>query len=235
MKRDLRDNVVIVAGATGELGSRMARGLSERGAHLVLAGRDEQRLAAVAAGVPGSVQCRFDFAAADESTIVSTAIDQFGRIDGLVNAAGVVGFGPLEDTIDDSLEELVVTNLLGPLRLIRAALPHLDNGFVVNVTGVVAEHPVAGISVYSAAKAGLSAATRALARELRRRRILVIDARPGHTETGLASRPIVGVAPRMPPGLDPDLVADRMLSAIEAGEREIPSAAFTPSADPVVS
>lgn len=67
----------------------------------------------------------------------------------------------------------------------------------------------------------------AVGRELRRRRIDVIDARPPHTETGLATRPVAGVAPKMPVGLAPDAVAARIVSAIIAGERDLPVEAFT--------
>jgi cyclic-di-GMP-binding biofilm dispersal mediator protein len=114
----------------------------------------------------------------------------------------------------------------GPLRVIRAALPHLPGGFLVNVTGVIAEQPYAGMVAYSAAKAGLSAATQALARELRRERIHVLDARPPHTETGLAGRPIEGTAPALPIGLDPGVVARRIVSGLLAGERELAAADF---------
>ena len=66
----------------------------------------------------------------------------------------------------------------------------------------------------------------ASARELRRRQIDVIDARPPHTETGLAMRPIAGIAKAMPRGLDPDLVAARIVRALIAGERDLPTDAF---------
>ena len=230
MKQDLNGKVVIVAGASGELGSRLAAGLHRRGAQLVLAGRDEQRLAAVAQRLPGAITSRFEFTAAGVKAPIDTALERFGRIDGVVNAAGVVAFGSIEKADDAVVDQLVEVNLVGPLRLMRAAVPHLDGGFIVNLTGVVAEQPMAGISIYSAVKAGLSAATRALGRELRRRRILVVDARPGHTETGLAERPVAGSAPAMPAGLDPDWVAERIIQAIESGAREIPSAAFDPAA-----
>ena len=74
--------------------------------------------------------------------------------------------------------------------------------------------------------AGLSAASAALGRELRRRGIRVLDARPPHTETGLATRPIAGTAPRMPTGLDPRVVAGTIVDAIAAGTRELPAEAF---------
>jgi cyclic-di-GMP-binding biofilm dispersal mediator protein len=99
-------------------------------------------------------------------------------------------------------------------------------GFVVNVSGVVAELPTANLVAYSAAKAGISAGYRALAREVRSRKLSVIDLRPPHTETGLAGRSLHGTAPRMPEGLDPAVVARRIVAAIEADEREVAAAGF---------
>jgi hypothetical protein len=56
--------------------------------------------------------------------------------------------------------------------------------------------------------------------------VRLLDARPGHTETGLVTRAIAGTAPAFAPGLDPDVVADRLLAAIVAGEKDLPSTAF---------
>jgi short-subunit dehydrogenase len=83
------------------------------------------------------------------------------------------------------------------------------------------------MAAYSAAKAGLTAFDAALATELRRRRIRVLDVRPPHTETGLATRPVAGEAPRLPQGLDPDAVAERVVRALADDERDLPSTAFT--------
>ena len=86
---------------------------------------------------------------------------------------------------------------------------------IVNISGVIAEQGLAGMAAYGASKAAVRSFDEALAREARRRKIRVIDARPPHTETGLATRPIAGQAPRMPVGLDPcpggrhDLYGDR--------------------------
>jgi cyclic-di-GMP-binding biofilm dispersal mediator protein len=113
--------------------------------------------------------------------------------------------------------------------LARAAIPILPyGGFVLNVSGVIAELPTAGLVAYSAAKAGVSAGFRAAAREVRARGISVIDARPPHTETGLAGRPLHGAPPRMREGLDPAVVAERLVLAIEQDERDVPASAFTP-------
>ena len=145
-----------------------------------------------------------------------------------MNAAGIVAFGSLIETDDVVIEDLFLTNVLGPLWLIRAALPALTeaHGFVANISAVVAEQPLPGMVAYAASKAALTAASRALTRELRAAGITVTDARPPHTETGLATRPIAGVAPRLPQGLEPDAVARRIIAAIEAGEREVPADGF---------
>jgi short-subunit dehydrogenase len=83
------------------------------------------------------------------------------------------------------------------------------------------------MAAYSASKAALHAATVAIGREVRRRGISLIDARPPHTETGLANRPIAGTAPKFPPGLTPEFVAQRIVHALAEDERDVPASAFT--------
>lgn len=229
MVHDLNGAAVIVAGATGGLGSAIARALAGRGARLVLVARDQQRLAAVDLSGP-----RVDGDVADPETgrrAVEAALEAHGRLDGLVNAAGEVAFGPLADLDDATLDRLVASNLLGPLRMVRAALPHLEGGFVVNLSAVVAEQPPAGMVAYAATKAALTAADTALRREVRRQRTDVIDVRPPHTETGLADRPIAGAAPQLTSGLAPDVVAEVIVAAIERGARDVPADAFAAGPD----
>jgi cyclic-di-GMP-binding biofilm dispersal mediator protein len=226
--RALTDASVVIAGASGGIGGAIARQLHERGARLTLVGRDEARLMALALPHPRIVA---DLRDADAGTrIVSQALDAHGRIDGVVNAAGVVAFGDLVDTDPVVLEELFLVNTLGALWLAQAAIPSLraTRGFLLHVSAVVAEHPLPGLVGYSASKAALTGADQALRRELRRHGVSVVDARPPHTETGLAGRPLAGTAPRLPPGLDPGAVAARLVAAIEADEGGVPSGAFDP-------
>lgn len=220
---------VLVLGGSGVLGGLIATELHNRNARLMLAGRDADRLQNAASMISTDTRSAlFDLLEPGHAQhVVDTAAEVLGGLDGLVNAAGVVAFGSIDDMPESALDELFAADLVGPLRVIRAALSHLDGGFVVNITGVVAEQPVAGMAAYSAAKAGLSAATQALGRELRRRRIHVLDARPPHTETGLAGRPIAGSSPKMPTGLEPVHVARAIVAGLERGDRELPSAAFT--------
>lgn len=225
MTNNLDSAAVILVGATGGLGSAVGRVLHARGSRLVLVARDGARLATLE--LPGPTVAGD---AADPETghrAVRAALDAYGRLDGIVYAAGEVAFGSLADTDDATLDRLVGSNLLGPLRVLRAGLPHLDGGFVANLSAVVAEQPPAGMVAYVATKAGLTAADTALRRELRRRKIDVIDVRPPHTETGLADRPIAGTAPNLPTGLAPDRVAEVIVAAIEEGVRDVPAAAFS--------
>lgn len=223
MARALSDRVVIVTGASGALGSRLARGLADAGARVVATGREAARLDEVGAArtVAGDL--------CDEALheqVVKTAVDDLGRLDGIVNAAGVVGFGPLQDASVEAIRQLFEVNAIAPLLLVRRCLPHLDGGFVANVSAVVADLPTAGMAAYSASKAALTAADAALAREVRRRDIRVLDVRPPHTETGLAQRPIEGKAPRLPQGLEPDDVVRTILEAIVDDRRDLPADAF---------
>jgi cyclic-di-GMP-binding biofilm dispersal mediator protein len=225
--RDLSGAVVAVVGASGGLGAPIARALSRRGAQLVLAGPHPDKLAGL--GIAGAEVVALDLRDASAGDrLVAAATARFGRLDGLVNAAGIVAFGALEALDDVAIEELFLTNVVGHLWLLRRVIPLLrdSKGFVVHLSAVVAEQPLADMAAYSATKAALTAADAALARELRRSGIQVVDARPPHTETGLASRPIAGQAPRLAEGLAPHVVAERIVVAIEQNEREIPSSAF---------
>lgn len=224
-ERSLMGARVLVVGASGGIGRPLAEALASRGVELAVAGRDPAALAGL--GLTGRVFALDLADAPAAASVVAAAAAALGGLDGVVCCAGAVAFGPLDEIPLDVLDALVAVDLVGPLRLARAAIPVLaPGGFVLNVSGMVAELPTAGLVPYSAVKAGVSAAFRALAREVRRRDLAVIDARPPHTETGLAGRPLHGRAPRLPTGLDPEVVAERLVRAIDAGERDLAAGAF---------
>lgn len=203
-------------GATGVLGSAIASVLEARGATVLRAGRRG-----------GDVIVDLHDADAGDR-IVAHARERFGRLDGVVIAAGVVAFGPVAEADDAVTEELFLTNAIGPLWLARRILPALaeTRGFLAQITGVVASEPMPGLAAYSASKAAAAAALAALAREARRSGVSVHDLQPPHTETGLADRPLAGAAPRMPRGLEPDAVAERIVAALERGEVRVLAADF---------
>ena len=206
----LTDAHILVVGATGGLGTAITRRLAESGALLSLSGRSTDRLAELAAELSDRIigTSSADVAIPDvPDQLVRSAQASLGRLNGVVYAAGVVAFGEVVDLDDEVLDQLVLVNLLAPIRLTRAAARVLPaGGFVATLSAVAAEQPQKGMAAYSATKAGLTAFDRAVAAELRRRQIRVIDIRPTHTETGLASRPIAGQSPRLPTGGSPTSV-----------------------------
>lgn len=223
--REIDGSRIAVVGATGALGSLVAAELESRGARLLVVGRDAERLAALGTGVP-VVADLGDAGAGD--AVAAAAREHLGGLDGLVNAAGVVAFGALADTPDEVVEELFLTNVVGPLFLLRRVVPLLEEsqGFVLQLSAVVAERPMPRMAAYSASKAALSAVATALRTELRRSRVDVYDVRPPHTETGLADRPLSGEAPGLPAGLEPADVARRIVDALAAGEHDLGADAF---------
>lgn len=218
---------VLVAGATGGIGGALADELHRRGAVLTLVGRDPDRLERVA--VPGT-RIAVDLRSPDAcARAVDAAIAHAGGLDVVVNAVGVVAFGPVAELNVDAMEEVFLTNTFLPIMLAQAALGRMrPGGAIVNISGVIAEQNLPGMAVYGASKAAVRSFDEALAREARRAKIRVLDARPPHTETGLAERPIAGASPKMATGLAPAHVAAVICDALERGEPDLPSARFEP-------
>lgn len=219
---------VLVMGGSGGLGRALVAGLSAGGARVVSAGVRNESVSVEGA----EVHLVGDITVSDDrERIVDTALEHLGGLDVVVLASGVVGFGAADTVRSSDLQRLIDIDLTGPLAFLGLVGPEVaEGGTVVVITGAIVDTPIPGTSAYAAAKAGLSSAAVVLGRELRRRKVTVIDARPPHTETGLADRGLFGAAPTFPTGLTPDVVAARIVTAIEAGERELTPAAFTTDA-----
>jgi len=190
-----REKSVIVTGATSGIGRATAEAFGREGARLVLVGRDEQALAEVAAAVssPGAaaIPCRADVTAEDApAAIVGRAVDAFGGLDVLVNAAGIIATGALDATTDDVWDQMMAINLRAPFRLMRAASPHLAarKGSVVNVSSVNGMRSFAGVLAYCVSKAGVDQLTRCAALELAPLGVRVNAVNPGVTVTNLHRR-----------------------------------------------
>ncbi len=222
---------VLVAGATGGLGSEIAAELVGRGADLTLVSRQSARLDGLS--ISGR-RLALDLRDPDSvAKAVDAAVAGAGRLDVVINAVGVVAFGPVSDLSVDAMEELFLINAFVPIALAKASLPVLSpGGAIVNISGVIAEQNLPGMAAYGASKAASRSFAEGLRREARRHKVRVIDARPPHTETGLADRAIEGHAPRMPTGLEPAAVARIIVDAIEHGPDDLPSRAFLPAATP---
>ncbi|MDA2993578.1 MAG: SDR family NAD(P)-dependent oxidoreductase [Actinomycetota bacterium] len=218
--RDLNGKHIVIIGATGVLGAHLAIKLASEGSAVSAIVRDSTRLNSASVT---------NHAVADitDSSSLRAALTSLAPFDGVINAAGVVAFGTVAQLDDATLANLFAVNAIAPIVALRESTPHIsEGGFFLNISAVVALQPMAGMAAYSASKSAVWGAMTAATRELRRLKIDVIDARPPHTETGLATRPLSGTAPNLPTGLDPDFVAARIVNAIKNGENDLPVEAF---------
>ena len=193
------DKTIIVTGATSGIGRAAARAFGrERGA-VIAVGRSEPALAEVvnevrAAGGQATV-CAADLTADEAPTrIVGTAIEMTGRIDVLVNAAGIIASAPLESTTDALWDSMMAINARAPFRLTREALPHLkaSKGSVVNVSSVNGLRSFPGVLAYCVSKAAVDHLTRCAAIELAPHGVRVNAVNPGVTVTNLHRRSGMG-------------------------------------------
>jgi NAD(P)-dependent dehydrogenase (short-subunit alcohol dehydrogenase family) len=184
MGADLAGRSVLVGGVTrvGQIGQAVARELGEAGARLVLAGRSaaslEERAAELAAAGIEVAATAGDLA--DPSiarAVVGLAESRFGGLDVVVNAAGgLSSYGPFLEADVDALERELTSNLRTVFAVCRAAIPALrrrGGGAIINLTSAAVLHPQPNLAAYLAAKGGVAALTRALAREFREDRIRV--------------------------------------------------------------
>jgi cyclic-di-GMP-binding biofilm dispersal mediator protein len=225
---DVTGKTFVVVGARGGLGREIATQLTQRGASVIGTARSESSFGEMVGYT--SRQLPLDL---NDPRSVADFIDDLTSgpvgIDGLVLAAGIVAFGPAAETSSATLSELMAVNATAQLAIVTglaSTLARSGDAVVVSLSGKVAEIPTAGIAAYSASKAALHAFSVAAGRELRRSTIRWVDARPGHTETGLATRAVAGTAPDFGAGLTPVAVATRIVDAIVNDEKDLPSAAF---------
>ncbi len=230
---ELQGKRVLVVGANGVLGDTIAQQLLQGGAQVLGTARSAESAGALAANL--SERLLLDLADVQSvRTMVDYLVASGLPLDGVVIASGRVGFGTAEHTDPGQAATLLQINHAGPAHLIASLLPALRvsaaagrEPFVAGITGVVSERAFPGMAAYVASKTAHAAWLAALRLELRRERIRVIDAHPGHTETGLATRPLFGAAPAFPVGHAPEHVASVIVAAIGDGATtDVPSSAF---------
>ena len=163
------DRVVMVSGANRGIGLAVARCLEARGYRLSLGTRDPAALAGAAGSFASERALCQAYEATDTAAAeawVAATLKRFGRLDALVNAAGIIGPATLESDSDAAFEELWRVNVMGPLRLTRLALPHLraaGSGRIVNLASLSGKRVAgdnAGYAISKFAVVALSHATR---------------------------------------------------------------------------
>src|SRR5918997_6585746 len=162
MVRALKGMVAVVTGASSGIGEATARELASRGASVVVAARDAEKLGALVRGISASGG-RATAAGTDvtdrgsvEAMVVRT-VEEFGSLDLLVNNAGLGLSGRVAELRADDLRYVFEVNTIGPLNCIQAALPHMGRGGrVINVSSVVGRRAIPKVGGYCATKFALN-------------------------------------------------------------------------------
>ena len=196
--RDLSGTVALVTGASSGIGEATARMLAERGAAVGMAARRTERLQALGAEIAeaGGTALPVELDVGDRGAAeaaVSRTVEELGRLDVLVNNAGVMLLGPMLEAPVEEWQQMVEVNLLGLMYMSKAAIPHLleaaagDRGVadLVNISSVAGRIARRNSGVYNATKFGVGAFSESLRQEVTRRHVRVALVEPGAVATEL--------------------------------------------------
>lgn len=230
---DLSGKVVIVTGASSGIGRELARQLAAKGAKLSLAARREDELKTCAAECAATTQAIVvptDVTRPEQcSSAVAATFARFGRIDVLVNCAGIGYFGPIAEMRMSDFDRVVRTNVYGLLYMTQAALPYLkeSRGMLVNVSSALSKRAIPFLAAYGGTKALVDQLSDGLRMELQPYGIHVLTYNPPETETPFDVSGIRGeAAPRLEGGRPRRRkpvgeVVERMVRAMETERRDV--------------
>ena len=223
---DLKGTAVLT-GATGGVGALYAAGLAERGYDLVLVGRQQETLEAVAKAVKQRASVKVetivaDLAEAKDLARVEARISSDPAITTLINSATAVTFSPLARLNSRALDETIAVNITALTRLTHAVLPGLlarGAGAIVNLASVLAFHPWPEFSVYDASKAYVVSFSQALQGEVAGKGVLVQVVTPPAVDTGFWNKAGLPVN-NLPAGavMKPKQLVDAALKGLDRGE-----------------
>jgi len=190
---ELQGQVALVTGGSRGIGLAIAEELANAGARIAVVARDEARAQAAAANLAGEGHRGYGCDVADPEAVnalVKRVEEELGSLDVLVNNAGVTRDNVLMRIKDDDWDAVLDTNLRGAFNTIRAASRGMMKrraGRVINITSVVGITGNKGQSNYAASKAGVIGLTKAVAKELASRGVLVNAVAPGYIETDMTA------------------------------------------------
>jgi NADP-dependent 3-hydroxy acid dehydrogenase YdfG len=195
MTEGIRDKIVVVTGASSGLGEAAARLLSRQGATVVLGARRLDRLKALTKELEArggkALPLETDVTRSDQvKALVDSAVQTYGRIDVMINNAGLMPQAPLEQLKVDEWDRMIDVNLKGVTYGIAAALPHMQrqkSGHFVNVSSVAGHRVGPGFAVYAATKFAVRALSEGLRQEVKPYNIRTTVISPGAVATELVN------------------------------------------------
>jgi NADP-dependent 3-hydroxy acid dehydrogenase YdfG len=193
MTDNIAGKTIVITGASSGMGAAAARHLAEKGANVVLGARRAERIEVLAeeiraAGGKATAVVTDVTKRSDVQTLVDTDVETYGRIDVLINNAGVMPLSPLERLKVDEWDQMIDVNLKGVLYGVAAALPHMKaqkSGHIISLSSVAGHKLFGGSAVYSATKFGVRAISEGLRQEVKPYNIRTTIVSPGAVKTEL--------------------------------------------------
>src|SRR3954471_14190463 len=223
MTKALQDTVALVTGASSGIGEATARALAEQGATVAAVARRKDRLDALTAEI-GGLAIETDVTDREQAlAAVERTAQELGRLDIVINNAGVMLLGPIVDAPIDEWDRMIELNLQGLLYIAHAALPHLLRSAereprrvadLVNVSSVAGRRVGAGGGIYQLTKHGVGTFSEALRQEVTARFVRSSLVEPGATESELVTHVREEVRNQLPAGIDQILAAEDIADAI---------------------
>jgi NADP-dependent 3-hydroxy acid dehydrogenase YdfG len=197
MTGTLTGTVAVVTGASSGIGEATARRLTADGATVAVLARRQDRLNSLVVAGEAALAVAVDITDRQQATFaIDRVVAELGRVDTLVNNAGLMLVGPVADAPPDEWDRMIDINVQGLLNITQAALPHLlkaadqsprEVADLVNISSTAGRVARAGTAVYNLTKFGVNAFTEALRQELQPKRVRVSVVEPGTVDTELSS------------------------------------------------
>lgn len=225
----LEGKVALVTGGSKGIGAAIARALAASGANVVICSRNAEEverfakeLDAEAAGSVSGFACdmrRYD----DVQKLVAETVARHGRLDILINNAGVGGFSPIDQITPETWLQIIETNLNGAFYASHEVIPHMrerGEGWIINIGSLAGKNPMPGGTAYNASKFGLLGFSEAMMLDVRHYGIRVSCIMPGSVETDFSG--VTGQGPA-PWKLQSEDIAEMVMDLLSFHSRALPS------------